>query len=126
MADKREIGRALMKEMLDPAYFQAREDSTNEFNAPLRRFSEANAFGDVWQRPGLERKFRSLLCLGMLTALNRPAEIRIHVNTALNNGATVEEIREVLLQTVLYCGIPAAIDATKVAEEILKERGLLK
>ena len=122
---KRETGRALMRQVLGEEYMARRDASTNEFNAPLRRFSEENAFGDVWQRPGLDPKFRSLLCIAMLTALNRPAEIRIHVGSALNNGATMSEIREVLLQSVLYCGIPAAIDATKVAEEVLKERGLL-
>ena len=66
-----------------------------------------------------------MLCLAMLTALNRPHEIRIHVNSALNNGCTVEEIQEVLFQTVAYCGLPACIDRFRVAEEVLKARGVL-
>ena len=126
MASKREKGRAIMNEVLGKPYMEKREASTNDFNRPLRLFSEENCFGDIWARPGLPRKVRSMLCLAMLTALNRPAEIRIHVVSALNNGCTVEEIQEVLYQTVAYCGIPATIDAFKVAEEILKERGLVK
>ena len=126
MNERRAAGRKLMTETLGQDYLARRDAGTNSFNAPLRALSEEYAFGEVWSRPGLERKTRSMLCLAMLTALNRPAEIRIHVNSALNNGCTVEEIQEVLLQSVLYCGIPAAIDATKVAEEVLRERGLLR
>lgn len=125
MTDKRELGRSLMREVLGEDYMAKRDASTNELNRPLREFSEANAFGDVWQRPGLDHKTRSLLCICMLTALNRPHEVRIHVNSAVNNGATLEEIREALYQTVIYCGIPAAIDSTVIAEQVLKERGLL-
>ena len=125
MDEKREAGRRLMAESLGPDYLAKRDASTNGFNAPLRALSEAYAFGEVWSRPGLERKTRSMLCIAMLTALNRPHEIRIHINSALNNGCTVAEIQEVLLQSVLYCGIPAAIDATKVAEDVPRERGLL-
>ncbi len=126
MADKREAGRAIMQKALGEEYMKKRDASTNSFNAPLRRFSEENAFGDVWSRPGLPHKVRSMLCLVMLTALNRPHEIRIHVNSAINNGCTVEEIQEALYQTVVYCGLPATIDSFRVAEEVLKERGLLK
>ena len=79
----------------------------------------------VWSRPGLEKKFRSMLCLAMLTALNRPHELSLHLQSAINNGCTVEEIRETLLHTVPYCGIPATLDAIKVAEEFLTEKGLL-
>ncbi|MGY8961383.1 MAG: carboxymuconolactone decarboxylase family protein [Alphaproteobacteria bacterium] len=125
MNEKRETGRQFLRENLGEAYFKKREDSTNEFNAPLRALSEEFAFGYIWARPGLERKTRSMLCLAMLTALNRPHEIKIHVNSALNNGCTVDEIKEVLLQTVLYCGFPASIDSMAVAEEVLRERGLL-
>src|SRR3546814_11852397 len=103
-----------------------RDASTNSFNAPLRRFSEENACGEIWARPGLPHKVRSMLCLVMLTALNRPHEIRIHVNSAINNGCTVEEIQEALYQTVVYCGLPATIDSFRVAEEVLTESGLLK
>ena len=107
----------IMREVLGDEYIERRAASTNDFNAPLRRFSEESCFGDIWSRPGLERKVRSMLCLAMLTALNRPFEIRMHVNSALNNGCTVDEIQEALLQTVAYCGIPACIDSFRVAEE---------
>jgi len=125
MADKRESGRRYLRENLGEEYLKNRDATTNSFNAPLRALSEAYAFGEVWSRPGLDRKIRSMLCLAMLTALNRPHEIRIHVNSALNNGCTVSEIQEVLLQTALYCGLPAAIDSHAVAEEVLRERGLI-
>jgi 4-carboxymuconolactone decarboxylase len=123
---QRESGRKLLKEMLGDAYFEKREQSTNDFNRPLRQFAETYAFGDIWARPGLPKKVRSMLCMAMLTALSKPAELRLHVNSAINNGCTLEEIQEVLYQTVAYCGIPATIEAFKVAEEVLKERGLLK
>jgi 4-carboxymuconolactone decarboxylase len=123
---QRENGRKLLKEMLGDAYFEKREQSTNDFNRPLRQFSETYAFGDIWSRPGLPKKVRSMLCMAMLTALGKPAELRLHVNSAINNGCTLEEIQEVLYQTAAYCGIPATIEAFKVAEEVLKERGLLK
>jgi len=123
---QREYGRKLLKEMLGDAYFEKREQSTNDFNRPLRQFSETYAFGDIWARPGLPKKVRSMLCMAMLTALGKPAELRLHVISAINNGCTLEEIQEVLYQTVAYCGIPATIEAFKVAEDVLKERGLLK
>lgn len=122
----RETGRNIMREALGEAYFERREASTNSFNAPLRRFSEEACFGTIWSRPGLPRKVRSMLCLAMLTALNRPHEIRMHVVSALNNGCTVDEIQEVLLQSTAYCGLPAAIDSVRVAEEVLRERGLIE
>ncbi len=125
MATARETGRKILGEVLGAEYLERRDASTTAFNAPLRAFSETAAFGMVWSRPGLERKFRSLLCLAMLTALNRPHELEMHLASALNNGATVEEIRETLLHTVPYCGIPATLDAIRVAERVLTERGLL-
>jgi 4-carboxymuconolactone decarboxylase len=125
MNERREAGRRYLAENLGEDYLAKRDASTNSFNAPIRALSEEYAFGEVWSRPGLERKTRSMLCIAMLTALNRPHEIRIHVNSAINNGCTVSEIQEVLLQSVLYCGLPAAIDSFAIAEEILRERGLL-
>jgi 4-carboxymuconolactone decarboxylase len=80
-------------------------------------------WGDVWNRPGLDRRTRSLLNLAMLTALNRPHELKLHVRGALRNGVTQEEIREVFLQTAIYCGVPAAIDSFRNAREVFKEMG---
>jgi 4-carboxymuconolactone decarboxylase len=122
--DQRSNGRQILKEVIGAAYLERRDASTNDFNRPLREFSETYAFGDIWSRPGLPRKVRSMLCMAMLTAMGKPAELRLHVNSAINNGCTVEEIQEVLYQTVAYCGIPATIEAFKVAEEVLAERGV--
>ena len=124
--DQRKNGRKILGEVIGQAYLDRRDASTNEFNRPLRQFSETYAFGDIWARPGIPRKVRSMLCMAMLTALGKPHELEIHVNSAINNGCTVEEIQEVLYQTVAYCGIPATIEAFKVAEAVLKDRGLLK
>jgi 4-carboxymuconolactone decarboxylase len=125
MSSVRENGRKLLAKTLGDDYLQRRDDSTNAFNAPLREFSETAAFGMIWSREGLEPKFRSMLCLAMLTALNRPHELEIHITSAVNNGCTVEEIRETLMHTVPYCGIPATLDSIKVAERVLTEKGLL-
>jgi 4-carboxymuconolactone decarboxylase len=125
METKREIGRRIMAEVLGEAYFARREASTSDFNLPIRIFSEENCFGDLWSRPGLERKTRSLLLIGMLTALNRVTEMRFHVRSAVNNGCTVSEIQEVLYQCITYCGLPAAVESFKAAEDVLTEMKLL-
>ncbi len=124
--DQRQRGRQVLSEVIGQEYLAKRDASTNDFNRPLRQFSETYAFGDIWSRPGIPRKVRSMLCMAMLTALGKPEELKLHVNSAINNGCTVDEIQEVLYQTVAYCGIPATIEAFKVAEAILRERGLLK
>ena len=118
-------GRKILAEVLGEQYLEKRDETTNDFNRPLREFSEAAAFCMIWSRPGLEKKFRSMLCLAMLTALNRPHELELHLTSAINNGCSIEEIRETLLHTVPYCGIPATLDAIKVAERVLSEKGLL-
>jgi 4-carboxymuconolactone decarboxylase len=78
-------------------------------------------WGAVWARPGLDRRTRSLINLGMLTALNRRHELRVHVRGAINNGVTRDEILETLLQAAIYCGVPAGMDAFRAAEEVLGE-----
>ncbi len=97
MESVREQGRRLLGETLGAEYLQRRDESTTAFNAPLRKFSETAAFGMIRSRPGLEPKVRSMLCLAMLTALNRPHELELHLTSAVNNGCTVEEIREPLM-----------------------------
>lgn len=124
--EQRRKGREILSEVIGADYMKKRDASTNDFNRPLREFSETYAFGDIWARPGLPRKVRSLINLGLLTALSKPAELKLHVHSALNNGCTLEEIQEALYQTVAYCGIPATIEAFKAAEEVLRERGALK
>ena len=123
--DQRQRGRAMLAEVLGEQYLAERDRTTTDFNRPLRELSESVAFGDAWSRPGLSRKIRSMLCLAMLTALDRPDELRMHVVSAMRNGCTVEEIREILYQSAIYCGFPAANRACKVAEETLKSQGHL-
>ena len=103
---------------VDKALAAARADP---FGLPLQEIVTQYCWGEVWGRPGLDRKTRSLLNLAMLTALNRPHEVKIHVRGALNNGVTKDEIKEVLLQTMIYCGVPAAIDSFRTAKEVFKE-----
>ncbi|WP_149541077.1 carboxymuconolactone decarboxylase family protein [Siccirubricoccus phaeus] len=121
----RESGRRVMREVLGDAYIDKRDAGTNPFNAAVRRLSEEFAYATLWTRPVFDRRQRSLVTLAMLCALNRPHELRIHLVAALNNGCTAEEISELFTHAVAYCGFPAAIDALRVAEEVLREHGKL-
>lgn len=103
-------------EFVDQAFANA-----TEFTRPLQDFITANAWGSVWCRTGLDLKTRSLITVAMLTALGRQAELRGHVRGALNNGASAEEIQEILLHAAVYCGVPLAADAFRTAEPILSE-----
>jgi 4-carboxymuconolactone decarboxylase len=95
--------------------------NATEFGQPMQELVTEYCWGEIWTRDGLDRKTRSLLNLGMLTALNRPHELQVHVKGALNNGVTVEEIREVFLQAAIYCGVPAAIDSFRTAQKVFDE-----
>jgi 4-carboxymuconolactone decarboxylase len=95
--------------------------NADDFTQPLQEYVTRNAWGTVWCREGLDYRTRSLVTLSMLTALGRAQELKGHVRGAINNGATVDEIREVLLHATVYCGIPLAIDAFRAAQEVLKE-----
>jgi 4-carboxymuconolactone decarboxylase len=95
--------------------------STTEFNRDFQEFITRNAWGDIWERPGLPRHTRSLLTIAMMIALNRGDEFRLHVKAARNNGVTRDEIKEVLLQAAVYCGVPAANSAFHMAAEVFKE-----
>lgn len=119
----REAGRQVMREVLGSDYVERRDTSTTKLNAAVRALSEEFAYATLWTRPDLDRRVRSLVTLGMLCALNRPHELRIHLVGALNNGCSAEEIREVFTHSVAYCGFPAAIDALRTAEEVLREHG---
>jgi 4-carboxymuconolactone decarboxylase len=92
----------------------------------VQEYSDEVCFGMVWARPGLERKHRSMINIAMLTALGRLNQLKSHLELGLTNGLTVEEIREVLLQAAVYSGLPSAVDAFRVAEEVLKARGMLE
>ena len=93
--------------------------NATEFTAPIQQYITRNAWGDTWQRPGLDLKTRSLITVAMLTALGKQQELKGHVRGALNNGATKEEIQEVLLHASIYCGLPAAVDAFRSAAEVV-------
>ena len=125
MDDDRARGEEIMRKVLGEEYWQRRQDSISDFNRPFRELSASVAFGQVWSREGLEPKIRSLLCLAMLTALNRSHELDMHLRGAINNGCTVKEIQETLLQTAIYCGFPAAVSAYRQAETFLKDNGHL-
>ena len=93
--------------------------NATEFTMPIQQFITRNAWGDTWQRPGLDLKTRSLITVAMLTALGKQHELKAHVRGALNNGATKEEIQEVLLHASIYCGLPAAVDGFRSAAEVI-------
>jgi len=95
--------------------------TTTDFNRDFQDFITRNAWGDIWTRPGLPRHTRSLLTLAMTVALNRGEEFRIHVRAAFNNGVTRDQIKEVLLQSAIYCGVPAANSAFHIAAEVFDE-----
>lgn len=119
-------GLNLRREVLGADYVDGSLARANDFMMAFQRITTEWCWGYAWTRPGLERKTRSMLNLAMLTALNRPAEIKLHVKGALNNGVSVEEIKEILLQATVYCGIPAGLDAFKVANQVLEEEGAFK
>lgn len=116
-----EKGLKVRKEVLGESYVAASLASADELTAPLQKLVTEWCWGEVWTRPGLERKTRSFLNLAMLTALNRPHEVKIHVRGALNNGVTEEEIVEVILQAAIYCGVPAAMDSMRIAADVIRQ-----
>lgn len=123
--ETKNTGRQIMCELMGADYVESKEKKRNRFNAVLHEYSEEVCFGRVWARPGIARKQRSILNIAMLTVLNRPSQLRHHIEGALNNGVTVDELQEILLQAAVYCGLPSAGDAFRVAEEVLHERKLL-
>jgi 4-carboxymuconolactone decarboxylase len=114
-------GMAVRREVLGAEYVDKSMATATDFNRTMQEFVTEYCWGAVWTRPGLPRKTRSMLNLAMLTALNRPHEIKLHVKGALNNGISREEIAEIFLQAGVYCGVPAAIDAFRTAKEVFDE-----
>jgi len=97
-----------------------------DFNRPFEELVTSFCFGDIWNRPGLDRRTRSIITLAALTALSKPNQIKAHVAGAIANGVTKEEIREILMHTSVYAGIPAGVEAMTAAQEVLKQMGLDK
>ena len=122
MTDERyEEGLAVRKAVLGEAHVERSLAAVSDFSRPVQEFVTRACWGDIWGRPGLDRRTRSLLNLVMLTALGRNHELGVHVRGALTNCATVQEIQEALLQAAIYCGVPAALESFRVAERVLAE-----
>jgi 4-carboxymuconolactone decarboxylase len=114
-----EAGMAVRRDMFGPGGAEGRLAAATDFNRPFEELVTRYCFGDAWTRPGLDRKTRSLLTLAILMAISKPNQLKVHVRGALTNGATKEEIREVLLHTSVYAGIPAGVEAFTAAAEVL-------
>lgn len=117
-------GEKTRREVLGDAHVDRSMSRMNDFNRPIVEYVTKYAWGDVWNRPGLERKQRSILNLGMLAALGREAELKMHIRGALTNGVTKEEMSEIFLQVAVYCGAPASLEAFRAAEEVFAEIGV--
>jgi 4-carboxymuconolactone decarboxylase len=114
-------GLQMRKQVMGEGFVEKAFANADDFSMPLQEFITRNAWGTVWCRDGLDLKTRSLITISMLTALGRAHELRGHLRGALNNGATPEEIREVLLHAAVYCGAPLAVDAFRTAQEVMTE-----
>ena len=114
-------GLAARREVLGHEHVDRSLRDATDFSAVAQEFVTEFCWGDVWTRPGLDRRTRSLINLAMLTALNRKHEFKVHVRGAINNGCTTEEIRETLLQTIVYCGAPAGLEAFREAQTVLDQ-----
>lgn len=120
-SEKFEQGMAVRKAVLGEEYVTKSLANADDFTRPMQELVTEDCWGTIWTRPGLPRKTRSLLNVGLLATLNRPHEFKLHVRGALNNGCTPEEIQEVLLQVAVYCGMPAGVDAFRNAAEVIRE-----
>ena len=119
-----EKGLKIRREVLGAEFVDNAIASADDFNRPLQEIVTQYCWGEIWGRPGLDRRTRSIINLAMLSALNRPHEVKMHVKGAINNGLTKEEIREVFLQVAIYCGVPAGVDSFRTAKEVFKEMGI--
>jgi len=119
-----EKGLAIRRQVLGSEYVENALKTADDFNMPLQELVTTYCWGEIWGRPGLDRKTRSMLNLAMISALNRPHEVKAHVRGAINNGLTKQDIQEVFLQVAIYCGVPAAVDSFRIARETFKEMGI--
>ena len=119
-----EKGLGIRRAVLGADFVDNAIKGADDFNRPLQELVTEYCWGEVWGRPGLDRKTRSMLNLAMLSALNRPHEIKLHIKGALTNGLTKNEIMEIFLQVAIYCGVPAAVDSFRIAREAFKEMGV--
>ena len=115
----------MRREVLGAEHVDRSLAQASEFAKPLQELVTEYCWGAIWTRPGIDRKTRSLINIGILTALNLNHELAVHARGALTNGATADEIQEVVLQAAIYCGVPAALDASRTVEKALVEAGAL-
>lgn len=118
---KYDAGLEVRKAVLGHDYVTRSIQNATPFTRPMQELVTEYCWGTVWTRDGIDRKTRSVINLAMLTALNRPHEIEIHVRGALNNGVTHEEMQEIFLQAAIYCGVPAAMDSFRIAQRVISE-----
>jgi 4-carboxymuconolactone decarboxylase len=119
---KYDAGLEVRKAVLGSDYVNNSIQNATPFTKPLQELVTEYCWGTVWTRDGIDRKTRSVINLAMLTALNRPHEIELHVRGALNNGVTHEEMQEIFLQAAIYCGVPAALDSFRIAQRVLNDQ----
>ena len=119
-----EAGMQVRRAVLGDAHVDRSLSNISEFNAEFQEMITRHAWGDIWTRPGLPRHTRSLITIAMLIGMNREGELKLHLRAARNNGVTREEIKEVLLQSAIYCGTPAANASSHLAEEVYAELGV--
>jgi 4-carboxymuconolactone decarboxylase len=115
-------GMEVRRAVLGDAHVDLAARNTNAFNQEFQDLITRYAWGEIWARPGLSRHTRKLIVIATMVALNRPEELRMHLHAAFNNGVTADEIKEVLLQSAIYCGVPAANSAFHIAAQVLSER----
>jgi len=123
VSDTHERGMKVRREVLGDAHVDRATENATPFTADFQDFITRYAWGEIWARPGLDRKTRSCITLTALVALGHDHELALHVRAALRNGLTSDEIKEVLLQTAVYCGVPAANAAFAIAQQVLDEEG---
>ena len=119
-----EKGLKTRREVLGAEYVDNSIKNADAFNMPMQELVTEYCWNEIWNRPGLDRRTRSIINLSMITALNRPHELKLHVRGAINNGLSKEDIQEVFLQAAIYCGVPAAIDSFRCAKEVFVEMGI--
>jgi 4-carboxymuconolactone decarboxylase len=124
MTEMYDRGLKVRREVLGADYVDKQIASADDFNRPLQNLVTEYCWGAIWNRPGLDRRTRSMLNLAMLSALNRHHEFKAHVKGAIKNGVTKQEITEVLLQVAIYCGVPAGVEHFRLAREAFKEAGI--
>ena len=122
--ERADAGLKTRREVLGAEYVDKSTAAVDDFNRPFTELLNTYCWNDIWNRPGLPRQTRSMLNLAMLSALGKEHELKLHINGALNNGLTKEQIREVFLQVAIYCGVPAAVVSFRCAKEVFKERGV--